>query len=126
MKTLRLFVFAFIALASLGASQARAGWITIRNDTKQTLVVQEVTIVNGKTRAGKAIKLLPGESVRENRSKAGSKSIVVYDPAQPDTPLLRGKIEWGKDDATFSLSPEKKSIAIAMIEPSKSDPPKKP
>lgn len=121
MKLLRFFVFAFVAFTSLGASQARAGWITIRNDTKQTLVVQEVTTVNGKTKPGKAIKLLPGESVRENKSKAGSKSIVVYDPAQPDTPLLRGKIEWGKDDTTFSLSPEKKSIALAAV-----DPPKKP
>jgi hypothetical protein len=100
-----------IGFASLGAAQARAGWITIRNDTKQTLVVQDVTTVNGKVKAGKAIKLLPGESVRENRSK----------PARPNTPLLRGKVEWGQDDTVFSLTPEKTSIALAAI-----DPPKKP
>jgi hypothetical protein len=110
-----------IGFASLGAAQARAGWITIRNDTKQTLVVQDVTTVNGKVKAGKAIKLLPGESVRENRSKPGSKSIVVYDPARPNTPLLRGKVEWGQDDTVFSLTPEKTSITLAAI-----DPPKKP
>jgi hypothetical protein len=108
-------------IASLGASQARAGWITIRNDTKQTLVVQEVKTVNGKTKAGKSIKLLPGEAVREYRSNPGTKSIVVYDPAQPQSPLLRSKIDWGKDDSTFSLSPEMKSIALAAVEP-----PKKP
>ena len=119
MSPYRHFAIVLFALASLGASQARAGWITIRNDTKQTLVVQEVTTVNGKVKAGKAIKLLPGESVRENRANPGSKDIVVYDPAQPNAPLLRGKIEWGKDDTVFSLTTEKKSIALAAVDPSK-------
>jgi hypothetical protein len=114
----RLIAVVF-TLASLGASQACAGWITIRNDTKQTVVVQEVTTVNGKTRAGKSIKLLPGESVREYRSNPGSKSIVVYDPDQPKSPLLRSKIKWDKDDATFSLSPEEKAIALAAVDPPK-------
>lgn len=118
MNLFRLIAVVF-TLASFGALPARAGWITIRNDTKQTLVVQDVTTVNGKVRAGKSIKLLPGESVREYRSTPGSKSIVVYDPALPKSPLLRSKIEWDKGDATFSLSPEKKSIALAV------DPPKK-
>ena len=114
---LPLRILAILATATVVAGPSWAGWITIRNDTTQELVIQDVVMVNGKAKAGKSIKLLPGESVRENQTKAGSKSILVYDSANTKKSLAIGKLEWATDDVTYSIQTEKNATAVAVVAP---------
>jgi len=71
---------------------------------------------------GKRIKLLPGESVRENQTKAGTKMLFVFDPPNTKTPIAKGKLEWKSDDVTYSIQTEKNTTNIAAVPP----PAKKP
>ena len=115
-------ILAILATVAVAAGPSWAGWITIRNDTTQELVIQDVVMVNGKAKAGKSIKLLPDESVRENQTKAGGKTLYVYDAANTKTILARGKLEWATDDVTYSIQTVKNATTVAVVPP----PPNKP
>ena len=52
-----------LGMVSGGDSAANASWLTIRNDTRQPVVVQETSNVNGRVKRGKPATLLPGESL---------------------------------------------------------------
>lgn len=107
-----------IAVALTG-NPAAAAWLTIRNDTKQELVIQNVVLVNGQPKPGRAVKLLPGESIRENQLSPGSRGIRVFNPANLVTPLLVGTLKWDREDVTISLTPDQKSVALAVVPPKK-------
>lgn len=111
-------VVAAFAVA-LSGGPAVAGWLTIRNDTKQELIIQPFVVVNGRPKPGLAIKLQPGEAVRENKPVAGSRGIWVFDAANPMTPLLVGNLKWEKDDVTVALTPDKQTIALTVLPPKK-------
>ena len=111
-----------LAILAVACGPVWAGWITIRNDTTQELVVQDVFVVNGKVKTGKAVKLLPGESVREFQPKAGSRLMHIYEAAKLKTPLAKSTLEWEKDDVTFSIQTEKNVTNVAIVPP----PQKKP
>jgi hypothetical protein len=103
-----------VMLASVSMTgRVFAGWITIKNDTKQELAIQELVIVNGKPKVGKAIKLLPGESLREFHQVSGSKTVILTDPTQPNVQLAKGTIEWKKEDIAFSIQKNEKSVVVA-------------
>lgn len=114
--SIRLPVLVFltaVALATTGGP-AMAGWITIRNDTKQELAIQEVTLVGGKPQFGKTVKLLPGEAIRELKTTPGSKSVIVAEVAKPNIVIARGTLEWKKDDLVFSIRSDMKVTTIAI------------
>ncbi len=102
---------AFAALL-LWSDPAQAGWITVKNDTKQVILIQEVGGPLNRPIRGKCIKLQPGETYREYQLLAGSKNIVLYDSEAPTAPLSQDKLTWVKDDATFSIAPDGKSIRL--------------
>ncbi len=104
-------ILALTALIGAGES-ARAGWITVKNDTKQVIVIQEVGGPLNRPIRGKCIKLQPGETYREFQLLAGSKSIALYDSEAPTIPLSQDKLMWAKDDATFAIKPDGKSIKL--------------
>ena len=114
MSTFRPLTIAVLGLAGLIATscETRAGWITVKNDTKQVIVIQEVGGPLNRPIRGKCIKLQPGETYREYQLLAGSKSIVLYDSEAPTTPLAQDKLTWAKDDATFAITPDGKSIKL--------------
>jgi hypothetical protein len=114
--SIRLPVLVFMVTVALltAGGHASAGWITIRNDTKQELAVQEVTVVGGKPQFGKVVKLLPGESIRELKAAPGSKSVIVAEVAKPNTVIARGTLEWKKDDLVFSIRTDMKLTTIAL------------
>ena len=119
---LALRILVIFSTVSTASGQSVAAWITIRNDTTSEILIQDVVVVNGKNRYGKAIKLLPGESVRENQTKAGTKTLRVFDPTNTETPIAKGKLEWKSDDVTYSIQTEKNTTNIAAVPP----PAKKP
>jgi len=51
---LALRILAIFSTASIANGQSVAVWITIRNDTTSEILIQDVVVVNGKNRYGKA------------------------------------------------------------------------
>ncbi|MBX3400447.1 MAG: hypothetical protein KF873_17070 [Gemmataceae bacterium] len=84
---------------------ARAGWVTLSNDTSQTVVVQEMVTVNGQVRKCKPFKLAPGETVREFHPAGGTKKLTILEPGLLGRQLFNGDVTW-KDDTTFSIHRE--------------------
>src|SRR4051812_32086510 len=83
---------------------AGAGWITIRNDTPHVIVVQEVIVHDGHVKRLKAIRLLPGESVRQCEPMSGAKRFDVYDGRQPGSALCSGDLHLTEENQTFSVN----------------------
>ncbi|MFO0936451.1 MAG: hypothetical protein U0798_08080 [Gemmataceae bacterium] len=79
-------------------------------------------IVSRKIKTGKAVKLLPGESVREFQAKPGSRLMHIYEAVKLKTPVAKSTLEWEKDDITFSIQTEKNVTNVAIVTP----PQKKP
>ena len=93
------------ATASLGfAGAADGGWLTIKNDTGKTIIVQEVVVVNGQTKRGKPTNLLAGDTVREFLTMPTVKQVEVFDAANPKQPIWTGTLNCKDDAQTFSLS----------------------
>src|SRR5688572_7523112 len=105
--------------ALLAAGPADAGWLCVKNETKFTLVIQEVPGRPGQKR-GKAIKLLPGEVHREYQSAAGEKKIQVFDSRRPTKPLWSGKLSWSaKGDGTIKAEPHGEALRLTAVVPEK-------
>jgi hypothetical protein len=110
----------FSAIASLiliayCSSSAQAGWITINNDTNKGLVVQESVVVNGQTKRGKPINLLPGEKLREYLPGPTIKSIEVFEAQNPNKAIWSGNLECKEDTQTFSISSENGKVSVGQV-----------
>ncbi len=109
-------VFLAAVVAGLGAEVATAGWITVKNDTKQVIVIKEVGGPLNRPIRGKCIKLQPGETYREFQLLAGSKNVVIYDSEAPNVPLIQDKLTWVKDDAKFEIQPDGATVKLVVAE----------
>ena len=87
----------------LFAHPVSAAWITIKNDTDKTIVVQETNTANGKLTKGKSHHLTPGEVLKEFQTGAGEKSVLLSEKDGSLEPV-KVKLCWGKDDAAFSVT----------------------
>jgi hypothetical protein len=102
-------MFSRIALGLLGVAvalpgTAAAGWITIKNETNQTVIIQETVTVNGSVRRLKPLKLVPGEVVREFHPAAGQKTICVLEPGLLlNRTICQGELKWQEADRGFSV-----------------------
>ena len=128
LERIRLLVLAATLFAAWGqASDARAAWVTIQNDTKGVIVVQSATTVNGQVRRGKPVRLLPGESVREFYAPP-SIAMEVYDAQNPNKPLLTAPLTIKTENQAFSVAATPVGVVVAPVveAPKKPDPaPKK-
>ena len=111
---IRAIVFAAVALLA-SAGSADAGWVTIKNDTTKTLVVQESVTVDGKVKLGTAVRLLPGETVREFRATPAVKTVVVCDCAKAGVALFRGDLNITDDCQTFSIASDGKTTTVKAV-----------
>jgi hypothetical protein len=84
----RLMILLGGLFALMGAEPALAGWMGFRNDTKDTIVIQEILVVGGKPKAGKPQRLFAGEAVRDTQCVGAQRKIYIYDTKNPNTPLL--------------------------------------
>jgi hypothetical protein len=71
------------------ADGAFAGWMGFRNDTKETIVIQETITVNGQPRPGNTRRLFSGEAVRDVGG-VGQRQISVFDLRKPNKPIYTG------------------------------------
>lgn len=114
-RFIRSAVAAVAVLAIAGA--ADAGWVTIKNDTTKAVVVQETVVIDGKVKCGTAVRLLPGETVREFRVTPTVKTVVVCDHARPGVPLFRGDLTITDDGQTFSITTDGKTTTVKAVKP---------
>ena len=119
----------------LSAAAAPAGWLCVKNDTTRVLLIQDQPA--GPLKRGKVVRLLPGESYREFQFRPGSKTVDVFDAAQPATAVTQAKLKWLAADVTFKLTvtadPATKADVWAAADATpapaavaKADPPKPP
>lgn len=110
----RRLVVVVLALAALGPTPAVAGWLGFRNDTRTTLIVQDVVLVHGQARRGAQRKLGAGELAVESVSGAGIKRLLILDPRQPTRPLLRVDVSYTGADQIFSIQIEPATMPGAL------------
>jgi hypothetical protein len=115
----RFLAFALAVLATLAlVGVADAGWVTIKNDTNKTVVVQEFSIANGKKVTGKPYKLQAGESFREFQNNPGIKTYDILDANS--NPLASGKLPCNNDSQSFSVTTTGNRVTIVSVpEPKK-------
>lgn len=77
-----------IALAASGP--AFAGWMGFRNDTKDTIVIQETIIVGGQPKPAKPQRLFVGEAVRDTQCNGKQRKISIYNLQNPNQLLYTG------------------------------------
>jgi hypothetical protein len=101
----RLLTFATtLAGVLVAANSADAAWVTFKNDSGKTIVVQEITIVNGQVKRGKPTNLLPGETIREFVPGPTIKKVEVFDAQNPNQTVWSGTLNCKDDTQTFSVA----------------------
>jgi len=117
-RSIRSLFVPLVAVALLAfAGNAEAGWVTIKNDTTKTLVLQETVTTDGTVKRGTSIRLLPGETVREFRTTPAVKSVVVFESAKPATTLYRGELSCTEECQTFSITCDGKTTTVKAVKP---------
>ncbi|HJZ57284.1 MAG TPA: hypothetical protein VKE74_20105, partial [Gemmataceae bacterium] len=94
---------------------ASAGYLTFRNDTDKTIVIQETVIQNGQLKRLKPVRLLPGESIKQYEGTAGAKTYEVYDAQSPNRPLYTANLRVTEANQLFSVSADAKGIALREV-----------
>lgn len=91
-------------LVLFAAPAADAGWVTIKNETNQTIIVQECATVGGQVRKGKPVKLVPGETLREFQASAGQKCVQLLEPGLLlNKSLGQAEVKWVDGDHGFAI-----------------------
>ena len=118
---------ATVLLAVVGwVLPAQAGWLTVKNDTAQTVVLESVCdgVLVKRT---KSVKLLPGETYREFRLVPGERKVQLFDGSQPGKPLgpplAEGTLTWKLTDQSLHIETK---TADAKTEWTLSEPKAKP
>jgi hypothetical protein len=97
------------------SGSVQAGWITIKNDTDKTLVVQEHVHVNGQTKRGKPINLLPGETLREFLPGPTVKKIEVFESQNPKEAVWSGSLNCKEDKQSFSIVSANDKVIVGQV-----------
>ena len=115
------FAVAFVLAYGLfgPATVAHAGWITVTNDTKQVIVIQETSGPLNRPVRGKCVKLQPGETYREYSLLGGTRNVVIFDAAAPNTPLSSDTMAWDKADANFAVKSDGKKTTLGLADKKK-------
>lgn len=118
----RLFVPIAACVVVLAFNElTHAAWLVIKNDSKQTIIVQETVMVNGKVKRCKPMNLLPGETVREYIVGPAVKTIDLFDPQKPRQVLWSGRLNCPDETQTFSITGAGDRVKVQPIhsQPSK-------
>lgn len=95
--------------AMLCPASARAGWVTITNETPAIVVIVDAS--PGKIRP-RPVRLMPGEVYREYLPGTGEKKVQLYDPLCPTKPVFQGPVKWTPAEVRLSVQTEGTSIVL--------------
>ncbi|HVK10468.1 MAG TPA: hypothetical protein VM597_16995 [Gemmataceae bacterium] len=131
-----------VAVAAMLATgqAASAGWMGFRNDTTNTLVIQEAITEGKAPRFGRLQKLFSFETVRDTPQAPGQRTFLIFDSNKPDKPLYTGSFPTpGKNENVLYVikSDGKGGLVIEALKtpaggaglvapPSRKEPPKGP
>lgn len=101
-----------LAVALFPAGRAAAGWVTIKNETGEPIVVQEAYVVNNQVRKGKPVKLMPGDVLREYQTSPGAKTVHVFDCGGKKRTLCRGDLSWQTADQSFAVRQDGAAVRV--------------
>ena len=104
-----------VVLTSHTATGAGASWITIRNDTQQVIVLQELIVQDGQVKRLKPLRLLPGESVRQCEPSPGMKKFEAFDGKQPGASLWSGELRVTEENQVFSISESRSKFVLREV-----------
>lgn len=112
------------------ASDSQAGWMGFRNDTKDTIIIQETLTIGGQPRLGRPQRLFTGEAVRDTPPVGGQRRITVFDANNPNQPIYTGNLPCPAANENILYCIKKDAKGNIAIEPMKSPaantpPPKK-
>jgi len=79
-----------VLVALTAADSVFAGWMGFRNDTKDTIVIQETVLIGGQPRPARPQRLFVGEAVRDTPPPGGQRRISVFDPNNLNQPIYAG------------------------------------
>jgi hypothetical protein len=102
------------ALVASSCGVAQAGWITLKNDTNKTIVVQEIVDVNGQVKRGKPTSLLPGETLREFLPSPTVKKIEVFEAQNSNKAMWSGSLNCKEDSQTYSVSSTEGKVSVTL------------
>ena len=113
-------------LAGLGllltSGTAPAGWVSIKNELKIAVVIQELPD-NPAVKRGKAVRLLPGETYREYHPVSGEKRFHLLDLRGHGKPLFLGLLRWSKLDVSLRIRSEEGGVTVVPVTPRGADDP---
>lgn len=96
-----------------GASQASAGWLTIKNDTKHVILIQETGGPLNRPIRGKFVKLQPGETFREFQLLPGERTVILSDAdGKAKAASVTDRLTWQKDDAPFVVKDDGPTLKL--------------
>jgi len=104
-----------LAVSCCNAQTPTASWITIKNNTRQIVIVQETKTVNGQIRRCKPVTLLPGETLREFLAGPGMKKLDVFDGNNPKRTLWSGSLSCQEESQTFSIVDSSGAIVVRPV-----------
>ncbi|MDB5312288.1 MAG: hypothetical protein JWO38_6490 [Gemmataceae bacterium] len=111
---IRLLPLCTAVLAVVGfAGAADAGWVTIKNDTNQVIVVQCGMETNGQMKRCRPVRLLPGEAVREFRAPR-TLMVEVFEGQNPIKLLHTGNLAIKPENQAFSVSTDGRTVSITL------------
>ena len=108
-------LLAALLATTANANVATAGYITFRNDTDKTIVIQETVIQNGQVKRLKPVRLLPGESIKQFEGTPGPKTYEVYDAQSPSRPLQTASLRVTEANQLFSVSSDGKGVVVREV-----------
>src|SRR5439155_8849270 len=106
-------LIAALAGVVVSASMAEAGWVTLRNDSKDVLIIQETVTANGTPRRCKPVRLRPGEAVREFHPNGSSVKLEIFNEKAQTQSLYSGTRTTADRDQTFSITSDGKTTKVA-------------
>ncbi len=104
-----------LAVCVIAQPFATAGsgyWISIKNDSGITIVVQECLVVEGTTRHGKPKNLLPGETLREFLPGPAVKRVDLFDSRSPNQVLWSGNLSCNEPNPHFTISSKAGKVVV--------------
>lgn len=121
LSTIRLLAMS-IAGVLLAGGTASAGWICIKNESNNAVVLQEIPDKPA-GKVGRAVRLLPGEVYREYQPHAGEKLIQLFDLKNTAKPLFFGVLKWPKGDVCLKIRNGAAAVKLVPVVPAdKSEP----
>lgn len=102
---LLLFIFALLGVTGEGFAQGMAMGVSVgfHNETKQSILIQGVTMVNGKPKQGQPLLVTPGKTGFDANVPPGIRIITIYDSAKTKMILLQTPVQVQNRDIVLAV-----------------------